>query len=51
MVAKLRSMRGQPGGEEPLAKCAQRCVELAAGKHNELSGTYIGRTDVSEEWK
>lgn len=51
MVAMLRSMRGQPGGEAILARCAQRCVELAAGRHNELSGTYIGRNDVSEEWK
>jgi hypothetical protein len=51
MVAKLRSMRGQPGGDAILARCAQRCVELAAGRHNELSGTYIGRNDVSEEWK
>ena len=51
MVAMLRSMIGQPGGEAILARCAQRCVDLAAGLHNELSGTYIGRRDVSEEWK
>lgn len=51
MVAMLRSMQGRPGGEAILARCAQRCVELAAGHHNEWSGTYIGRNDVSEEWK
>jgi NAD(P)-dependent dehydrogenase (short-subunit alcohol dehydrogenase family) len=51
MVAKLRSMRGQPGGDAILARCALRCAELAAGRHNDLSGAYIGRNDVSEEWK
>jgi NAD(P)-dependent dehydrogenase (short-subunit alcohol dehydrogenase family) len=51
MVAMLRSVMGRSGGEAILARCAQRCVDLAAGRHNELSGTYIGRNDVSEEWK
>ncbi|MGD1211628.1 MAG: SDR family oxidoreductase [Candidatus Acidiferrales bacterium] len=51
MVEKLRSMRGQPGGELILARCAQRCVELAAGKHDELSGAYIGRNDVADPWQ
>jgi 3-oxoacyl-[acyl-carrier protein] reductase len=51
MVAKLRSMRGQPGGEVQLENCARRCVELATGKHNELSGTYIGRNETTEAWK
>ncbi|HXJ17447.1 MAG TPA: SDR family oxidoreductase [Candidatus Polarisedimenticolia bacterium] len=51
MVTMLRSMLGRPGGEAILERCAQRCVELAAGRHNEWNGTYIGRNDVSEEWK
>lgn len=51
MVTKLRAMRGQPGGEEVMARCAQRCVDLAAGRHNDLSGTYIGRNETSEEWR
>ncbi|MGC2330755.1 MAG: SDR family oxidoreductase [Candidatus Acidiferrales bacterium] len=51
MVAKLRSMRGQPGGEIVLENCARRCVELAAGRHNELSGTYIGRNETAEAWR
>jgi 3-oxoacyl-[acyl-carrier protein] reductase len=55
MVEKLRSMRGQPGGpfggETQLARCAERCVELAAGMHDELSGTYIGRSETAEPWK
>ncbi|HTX15043.1 MAG TPA: SDR family oxidoreductase [Candidatus Baltobacteraceae bacterium] len=51
MVAKLKSMRGQPGGDIQLENCARRCVELVAGKHNELSGTYIGRNETAEAWK
>jgi 3-oxoacyl-[acyl-carrier protein] reductase len=51
MVERLRSMSGQPGGEAVLARCAERCVELAAGMHNELSGAYIGRSETSEAWK
>ena len=51
MVERLRSMSGQPGGEAVLARCAERCVELAAGMHDELSGTYIGRSETSEAWK
>ena len=51
MVAKLRAMRGQPGGEEVLANCAQRCVEIAAGWHNEWNGTYIGRNETAEAWR
>ena len=51
MVERLRSMSGQPGGEAQLKRCAERCVELAAGMHDELSGTYIGRSETSEAWK
>lgn len=51
MVAKLRSMRGQPGGEVVLANCAQRCVEIAAGRHNERNGTYIGRNNTADPWR
>jgi 3-oxoacyl-[acyl-carrier protein] reductase len=53
MVARLRSMQHDPPAlaEAMFAKCAQRCVELAAGHHDELSGTYIGRSQTTEEWK
>jgi NAD(P)-dependent dehydrogenase (short-subunit alcohol dehydrogenase family) len=53
MVARLRSMQKDPPSlaEAMFAKCAQRCVELAAGRHDELSGTYIGRNHTTEEWQ
>lgn len=51
MVAKLRSMRGQPGGQVVLENCAQRCVEIAAGRHNEWNGTYIGRNNTADPWR
>jgi NAD(P)-dependent dehydrogenase (short-subunit alcohol dehydrogenase family) len=51
MVAKLRMMRGQPGGEVQLENCAWRCVELAAGKHNEWNGAYIGRNNTADPWR
>ena|ERR1039458_6436059 len=53
MVARLRAMQGQPASNAELvfAKCAQRCVELASGRHDALSGTYMGRNHVTEEWR
>jgi NAD(P)-dependent dehydrogenase (short-subunit alcohol dehydrogenase family) len=53
MVTRLRSMQNDPPAlaEAMFAKCAERCVELAAGRHDELSGTYIGRNHTTEEWK
>ena len=51
MVAKLRAMRGQPGGEVQLESCARRCVEIAAGRHDEWNGTYIGRENTADPWR
>jgi NAD(P)-dependent dehydrogenase (short-subunit alcohol dehydrogenase family) len=53
MVARLRSMQNDPPSlaEAMFAKCAQRCVELAAGRHDALTGTYIGRNHTTEEWR
>lgn len=51
MVAKLRAMRGQPGGEVQLENCARRCVEIAAGQHDEWNGTYIGRENTADPWR
>jgi 3-oxoacyl-[acyl-carrier protein] reductase len=50
MVAKLVEMRGRSGGEDVLARCAQRCVDLVTGKQDALTGGYIGRNDVSDPW-
>ncbi len=53
MVANLRRMISQPtnAAEAQLAKCAERCVEIAAGEHPEWNGMYIGRNVTADEWK
>lgn len=51
MVAKLREMRGQTGGEVQLENCARRCVEIAAGRHNEWNGAYVGRNNTADPWR
>ncbi len=50
MVEKLLEMRGKPGGEAVLERCAERCVDLVRGRYDERTGTYIGRNDVSDPW-
>ncbi len=55
MVANLRKMvaqtNAQPGSDAMLEKCAERCVEIAAGEHPEWNGMYIGRNETADEWK
>jgi NAD(P)-dependent dehydrogenase (short-subunit alcohol dehydrogenase family) len=59
MVANLRRMLAQSSGsrgqgssiDDQLAKCAQRCAEIAAGLHPEWNGMYIGRNETADEWK
>jgi NAD(P)-dependent dehydrogenase (short-subunit alcohol dehydrogenase family) len=59
MVANLRRMvartndqtNPQPGSDAQLEKCAQRCVEIAAGLHPDWNGMYIGRYETADEWK
>jgi NAD(P)-dependent dehydrogenase (short-subunit alcohol dehydrogenase family) len=59
MVANLRRMLTQDSGshrkggliDDQLEKCAERCVEIAAGQHPEWNGMYIGRTETADEWK
>ncbi len=57
MVANLRRMLSGTGvqasdrADAQLEKCAERCVEIAAGKHPEWNGMYIGRNETSDEWR
>ena len=37
--------------DDQLAKCAERCVEIAAGDHPGWNGMYIGRNETADEWK
>jgi NAD(P)-dependent dehydrogenase (short-subunit alcohol dehydrogenase family) len=43
MVELLHELKGRPGEEAVLAKCTQRCADLASGRYDALSGRYIGR--------
>ena len=37
--------------DDQLEKCARRCVEIAAGQHNDWNGQYIGRNETADEWR
>jgi NAD(P)-dependent dehydrogenase (short-subunit alcohol dehydrogenase family) len=41
MVERLRSVRESPHRNADLARCAQRCLDLAGGKYSALSGRYL----------
>jgi NAD(P)-dependent dehydrogenase (short-subunit alcohol dehydrogenase family) len=49
MVDRLREKEG----EEPadLARCAQRCVDLASGRYDALSGRYMELPDDIDAWR
>jgi len=40
MVERLRAFRDMPDTDGDLARCAQRCVDLASGRYDALSGAY-----------
>jgi NAD(P)-dependent dehydrogenase (short-subunit alcohol dehydrogenase family) len=41
MVERLRQKQGAPDRDADLARCAGRCVELASGRYDALSGRYF----------
>ncbi len=45
MVGRLREKQDDPNAASDLALCAQRCVELASGRYDRLSGRYFEMTD------
>ena len=45
MVGRLREKRDDPDTASDLALCAQRCVDLASGRYDRLSGRYFEMTD------
>jgi NAD(P)-dependent dehydrogenase (short-subunit alcohol dehydrogenase family) len=49
MVELLHELKGRPHGGAVLAKCTQRCVDLASGRYDALSGSYISRDDNLDE--
>jgi NAD(P)-dependent dehydrogenase (short-subunit alcohol dehydrogenase family) len=45
MVGRLRSKEHDPAAQEDLARCAERCIELASGRYDALSGGYFELPD------
>jgi NAD(P)-dependent dehydrogenase (short-subunit alcohol dehydrogenase family) len=50
MVRRLQERRALPDGDRDLARCAQRCVDLASGRYDALSGSYMELDDDLEAW-
>jgi NADP-dependent 3-hydroxy acid dehydrogenase YdfG len=45
MVERLKAVAADPDNQADLARCAQRCVDLATGRYDGLSGGYFELTD------
>jgi len=45
MMARLAARQHDPGAEAELARCAQRCCDLASGRYDGLSGCYMEMSD------
>ena len=45
MVTRLRAKKDAPDRDADLPRCAQRCVDLASGRYDALSGRYMELTD------
>ncbi|OYW46932.1 MAG: hypothetical protein B7Z08_00470 [Sphingomonadales bacterium 32-68-7] len=45
MMSRLRERANDPAGADDLARCAQRCVDLASGRYDALSGGYFELPD------
>jgi len=45
MMERLRERRSDPNKDADLARCAQRCVDLASGRYDALTGRYFELPD------
>jgi NAD(P)-dependent dehydrogenase (short-subunit alcohol dehydrogenase family) len=50
MVQRLRERQQLADGDRDLARCAQRCVDLASGRYDALSGSYMELDDDLDAW-
>ncbi len=48
MVARIRTRKDSPDQDADLARCARRCIELASGRYDVLSGRYMELDDDIE---
>jgi 3-oxoacyl-[acyl-carrier protein] reductase len=49
MVERLQELKAKQAPDDGMQWCADRCVALAAGRYDALSGRYIDRTDDPDE--
>ncbi len=49
MVERLHQMKGKVGPQDGMEWCTDRCLALASGKYDALSGRYIDRQDNPDE--
>jgi 3-oxoacyl-[acyl-carrier protein] reductase len=49
MIEHLKARKTAPNSSLDLDRCAQRCVDLASGRYDELSGCYIELNDSLDE--
>lgn len=45
MLEHLKARKADPNSSADLDRCAQRCVDLASGRYDELTGSYIELND------
>lgn len=45
MMGRLRERQDDPAAQDDLARCALRCLDLASGRYDELSGGYFELSD------
>ena len=45
MVSRLREQKDSPDKDKDLGRCAQRCVDLASGRYDALTGRYLELND------
>jgi NAD(P)-dependent dehydrogenase (short-subunit alcohol dehydrogenase family) len=49
MVERLKERKSEPDADLDLGRCAQRCVDLASGRYDALSGRYMELPDDLDE--
>ena len=49
MIEHLKARKADPDSEQDLYRCAQRCVDLASGRYDGLSGSYMELNDDLDE--
>ncbi len=51
MVERIRARRDSPERDADLARCTRRCLDLASGRYDVLSGRYMELGDDIEAWR